>query len=56
MNEVKTLLVGGSGIGSVELVNQVPLDVIHQDGSLVSVVIQIIIGVVTLFGLLKKKK
>ena len=56
MSNIKTLLTGGVGIGLMEAVEKVHIPDVTENGGLVSVLIQIVIGVVTLIKLLKKKK
>jgi len=56
MNNFKTLLTGGIGIGLMETVENVHIPDVTENSGLVSVLIQIVIGVVTLIKLLKKKK
>jgi len=56
MSNFKTLLTGGVGIGLMETVENVHIPDVTENSGLVSVLIQIVIGVVTLIKLLKKKK
>lgn len=55
-NTLNTLLIGGSGIASSEIlpvaVQAVPADI----PNIVSVIVQILIGVATLLGLFKNNK
>lgn len=56
MERVQNLLIGGGGISLIqtapEVVNQLPMDA----PNIVQVVVQLIIGIVTLIGLFKKPK
>lgn len=54
-NEISTFLTGGAGITAVEIVPNIPLDAVGSAGGVVQILIQIVIGVVTLLGLFKKK-
>jgi len=56
MNRISTLLVGGSGIALTEATPTVASAVGGNVPDLIQVVIQLAIGIVTLLGLLKKKK
>lgn len=56
MHKLTDLVIGGSGIGAVELVNNVGIPDVTQGSSLISVIVQLAIGVVTLIGLLRKKR
>ncbi len=56
MSNIKTLLTGGVGIGLMETVENFYIPEATENGGLVSVLIQIGIGIVTLIKLLKKKK
>jgi len=56
MSNFKTLLTGSIGIGLMETVENVHIPDVTENSGLVSVLIQIVIGVVTLIKLLKKKK
>lgn len=54
-DSVKTMFVGASGIGGVELTSAV-IEASASDGAnIVQVVIQIIIGIATLIGMFRKK-
>lgn len=54
--EISTLITGGAGVTAVEVVPNLPFDQIGNAGGVVQILVQIIIGVVTLLGLFKKKK
>lgn len=56
MNKITDTLIGATGIGSVELVNQATMMDVSHVSSISSTVIQIIIGIVTLLGLFRKKQ
>ena len=55
-NEISTLVTGGAGISAVEVVPHLPLDNIGSAGGIIQILVQLVIGVVTLLGLFKKKK
>jgi uncharacterized membrane protein YphA (DoxX/SURF4 family) len=56
MERMNNLLIGGGGIALVDttphIINTIPMDA----PNIVQVIVQLIIGVVTLIGLFKKKK
>jgi hypothetical protein len=56
MENIKTLAVGTVGAGAVEIGNYVQIPEIDPSGSSISVIIQIIIGIATLFKMFKKSK
>jgi len=56
MENIKTLAVGSVGAGAVELGNYVQIPEIDPSGSSVSLIIQIVIAVATLFKMFKKPK
>lgn len=56
MEKVTNLIIGTSGVGAIELVSSPDLANISQVSDITSVVVQIIIGVVTLLGLFRKKQ
>ena len=53
---LNTLLIGSTGVGASELVPIIPQVAQVELSSIAQVVIQIVIGIVTLLGLLKKRK
>lgn len=54
MNEkLTTLVTGVTGAGAIEAVNAIDLNQVQQGAGLV---VQILIGIVTLLGLFKKRK
>jgi predicted AAA+ superfamily ATPase len=53
---LNTLLIGSTGVGASELVPIIPQVAQVELGSIAQVVMQIVIGIVTLLGLLKKRK
>jgi hypothetical protein len=56
MNQIKSLLIGGSGIGLVEATPVIAQTANVDISGIVQTVIQLVIGVVTLLGMFKKKK
>jgi hypothetical protein len=56
MTKITDTIIGASGIGAVELVNNVGIPDVTQGSSLISVIVQLAIGIVTLIGLLRKKQ
>lgn len=52
---IKTFVVGASGIGGVELTSAVVEASAPENGSIIQVVIQIVIGIATLIGMFRKK-
>lgn len=54
--KITSAIVGGSGIGASFLVENAHIPDVTQSSSLVSVIVQLAIGIITLVGLLKKKK
>jgi len=56
MNRITDTLIGASGIGAVELVQTAQIPDLSNGSAIVSTVIQIIIGIVTLLGLIRKKQ
>lgn len=55
-NEISTLVTGGAGISAVEVVPHLPLESLDSAGGIIQILVQLVIGVVTLLGLFKKKK
>lgn len=53
---ISKIAVGSAGIVSSEAVPSVIDTVVNQPSEVVSIIVQIIIGIATLFGLFKKKK
>lgn len=56
MGKITDTIIGASGIGAIELVSNVQIPDVTQGSSLVSVIVQLAIGIVTLIGLLRKKR
>lgn len=54
MNRIDTLATGGVGVTAIEVINNTAGLEASQGG--ISAVIQIIIGIITIFKLIKKKK
>jgi len=55
MKNLNQLFLGLGGVGGVEVMNHVEIPTSTEAKDIVSIVIQLVIGVVTLLGLLKKK-
>ncbi len=55
-DKITNAIVGGSGLGASFLVENANIPDVTQGSSLVSVIVQLAIGIVTLIGLLRKKK
>lgn len=55
MKNLNQLFLGLGGVGGVEVMNHVEIPTSSEAKDIVSIVIQLVIGVVTLIGLLKKK-
>ncbi len=55
-HKVIDTVVGGSGLGASFLVDSVNVHDVSQGSGLVSVIVQLAIGIVTLIGLLRKKR
>lgn len=55
MKNLNQLILGLGGVGGVEVMNHVEIPTSTEAKDIVSIVIQLVIGVVTLLGLLKKK-
>ena len=55
-NLVSKLLIGSGGVSGVEIAQNIDIPTTTEAKDIVSIVIQLVIGVVTLIGLLKKKK
>ncbi len=53
---ISNIILGLSGATGIEVANQIEIPTSTEVKDIVSVVIQIIIGIVTLFGLIKKDK
>jgi hypothetical protein len=56
MKNIEKIVLGVFGTGSVELVNNIDIPTSTETKDIVSIVIQLVIGVVTLFVLFKKKR
>lgn len=56
MKPISQLITGLVGMGGVEVATQVQIPTTTEVKDIVSIVIQIVIGVATLFGMFKKKK
>jgi hypothetical protein len=56
MKNTANIILGIAGAGGVEIANHIELPTSTETKDIISVIIQIAIGVVTLLGLLKKKK
>ena len=56
MTKLTDLVIGTSGVGAIELVSSPDLVNLSQVSDVTSVIVQIIIGVVTLLGLFRKKQ
>ena len=54
-DNIKTLAVGASGVGAVEITSVISEATTSDGANIVQVVIQIIIGVATLIGMFRKK-
>lgn len=54
--KVTSALVGGTGLGASFLIENANVPDVTEGSSLVSVIVQLVIGIVTLVGLLRKKK
>lgn len=54
--DVKNLLVGGAGVGGVEIISQIEPPQDTSTGEIIKVVLQIIVSIATLFGMFKKNK
>ncbi len=50
------LLIGGSGITGIELIQNIDIPDVSESSKVVSTLIQILIGIATLVGLFRKKK
>lgn len=55
MKNLNQLFLGLGGVGGVEVMNHVEIPTSTETKDIVSIVIQLVIGVITLLGLLKKK-
>ena len=55
-DSIVKIAVGGLGVASSEGVPSVIDSIVTQPSEVVSVIVQIIIGIATLFGLFKRKK
>lgn len=53
---IKNLLVGGAGVGSLEVISQIETPQDASTGEIIKVVLQIIVSIATLFGMFKKNK
>lgn len=56
MEKLTQTLIGGSGLGAIELVQNAPIHELNAGSNLVGTLVQVIIGVITLIGLLRKKR
>jgi hypothetical protein len=56
MKNTANIILGIAGAGGVEIANHIELPTSTETKDIISIIIQIAIGVVTLLGLLKKKK
>lgn len=56
MKNPANIILGITGAGGVEIANNIQLPTSTETKDIISIIIQIAIGVVTLLGLLKKKK
>jgi predicted AAA+ superfamily ATPase len=54
-DSVKTMFLGASGIGGVELTSAVVEASASEGANIIQVVIQIVIGIATLIGMFRKK-
>lgn len=54
--DAKNLLVGGAGVGGVEIISQIETPQDASTGEIIKVVLQIIVSIATLFGMFKKNK
>lgn len=55
-NAIQNLLVGGTGIGAVEVVNQVTTITPNDVNNVVGIIAQIVIAIASLIGIFKRKK
>ena len=55
MKNIEKIILGISGGGGVELANNIELPTSTETKDIISIIIQIAIGIVTLVGLIKKK-
>lgn len=55
-NAIQNLLIGGGGIGTIELVEQATTITPDAVNNVVGIVAQIIIAIATLIGIFKRKK
>lgn len=56
MKNFEKIILGVSGTGGVEIANNIELPTSTEAKDIISIVIQLVIGVVTLLGLFKKKR
>jgi hypothetical protein len=56
MKNFEKIILGVSGTGGVEIANNIELPTSTETKDIISIVIQLVIGVVTLLGLIKKKR
>ncbi len=56
MKNFEKIILGVSGTGGIELANNIDLPTRTETKDIISIVIQLVIGVVTLLGLFKKKR
>ena len=55
MKNFNNIVLGLGGVGSIELMKNVDLPTTAETKDIISIIIQLAIGVATLIGLLKKK-
>ena len=55
MTKINSLLKGTTGIGSIQLIDIIPTDG-EQTQELIKLIIQIAVGLVTIYTMLRKKK
>lgn len=55
MNNLSNLLKGGTGIGSIELLEVMPLEG-NEVQVLIKTIIQVAVGLITIWTMLRKKK
>lgn len=55
LDSIKTLAVGASGVGAVEVTSVISEASATDGANIVQVIIQIIIGIATLVGMFRKK-
>lgn len=55
MQAVKNFFLGGSGVAGVELASNIEVPTSSDVSEIIKIIVQLVIGVATLFGLFKKK-